>query len=84
MVEDEGTGMAIDELLAAYAAGELEPAERAAVQAALASAPALHVELARYRRLVVVLAALAAENLPPPGDLAKRIARRLAVPDATP
>ncbi|MDQ3854841.1 MAG: zf-HC2 domain-containing protein [Chloroflexota bacterium] len=71
--------MIADELLAAYAAGELTEAEREEVDAALAGAPDAQRELSRYEQLVLLLAAAAQEDLEAPGDLQARIARRVAV-----
>ncbi len=68
-----------DELLAAYAAGELPGAERARVEAALAESPLLRDELARYQRIFLLLGAAAAQDIEAPGNLEARIARQVAV-----
>ncbi|MFO6447921.1 zf-HC2 domain-containing protein [Erythrobacter sp. NE805] len=71
-----------EERLAAYADGELEGAERAEVEAAIAADPALAARLAAHRALKARLAAhyapLAEEAVP------DRLAALLAVPPAAP
>jgi anti-sigma factor RsiW len=69
----------MDELLPAYAAGELAQPEREQVEAALAESPSLREELARYQTLFLLLAAAASEDLQAPGDIQAQVARRLAI-----
>lgn len=71
--------MSIEELLPAYAAGELSGPERERVEAALAESPRLRDELARYERLFVLLSAAAAEETAAPAGLEDRVARQIAV-----
>ncbi len=68
-----------DELLAAYAAGELPGPERESIEAALAKSARLRDELARYQRIFLLLGAAAAEDLEAPASLEARIARQVAV-----
>jgi len=67
------------ELLPAYVAGELDTAAQERVTRALAESPRLRDELARYRRLFVLLAALAEEEVVPDDGLDRRIMRRIAI-----
>ena len=69
----------IEELLPAYAWGELEPDQAARVEHALASSEDLRRELQRYERLSVLLAAAAAQEMEPSGALERRIQRQLAL-----
>ncbi len=71
--------MIADELLAAYAAGELSEGERQAVDAVLAASPQLRGEASRYLQIFLLIAAAAAEDLQAPADIETRIARQLAV-----
>ncbi len=61
--------MNIEELLPAYAAGELSEEESERVEAALAESQRLRAELSRYERLFVLLSAAAAEEVRVPADL---------------
>ncbi len=67
------------ELLPAYAAGELADAEQERVTHALAASPRLREELARYRRLFVLLAALAEEEVTPNTGFDRRVMRQIAI-----
>ena len=67
------------ELLPAYVAGELDAAAQERVTRALAESPRLRDELARYRRLFVLLAALAEEQIVPDAGLDRRIMRQIAI-----
>ena len=67
------------ELLPAYVAGELAAAEQGRVTRALAESARLREELARYRRLFVLLAALVEEEIAPDGGLDRRIMRQVAI-----
>lgn len=71
--------MNVEDLLAGYVAGELSDAERARVDAALATSDRLRTELERYVRLFVLLGAAAAEALEIPDNLQARIARQVAI-----
>lgn len=71
--------MNIEELLPAFAAGELEEQERDAVLQALTESPRLWDEVSRYQQLQLLLAAAATLELPPPANLSARIARQVAV-----
>lgn len=71
--------MSVEELLPAYVAGELSDAEEARVEAALADAPGLRDELARYERLFVLLVAAAAEEVEAPAGLQNRVARQVVM-----
>ncbi len=71
--------MIADDLLAAYAAGELSEPEREEVEAALARSARLREELARYQQIFLLLAAAAAQDIAAPADLEIRIARQVAV-----
>ena len=66
------------DLLPAYVANELAAAERERVERALASSPALREELDRYRRLFVLLAALADEEITMEASAQRRMLRHLA------
>ncbi len=65
--------MNIEEILPAYAAGELSEEENARVEAALAESPRLRGELARYERLFVLLSAASGDEVRVPADLRTRI-----------
>ena len=65
--------MSIEELLPAYAAGELSEEESERVEAALAESSRLRAELSRYERLFVLLSAAAAEEVRVPADLRTRV-----------
>ena len=71
--------MNVEELLPAYARGELSEAGREQVRAALAASPALREELASYQRLFLLLAVAAAEDLETPADLSTRIMRQVTL-----
>lgn len=71
--------MNADELIAAYAAGDLSGPERVDLERVLAASPQLRRELSRYQQLFLLLAAAAAEDLEVPASLEIRIARQLAV-----
>lgn len=71
--------MISDELIAAYASGEIPETEREQVEAALRASPEGQDQVARYQRLFLLLAAAAAEDLDAPADLETRIARQVAV-----
>lgn len=66
-------------LLPAYVADELDAAERERVERALAAAPRLRDELVRYRRLFVLLAALADEEVALGATAERRMLRQLAI-----
>ncbi len=70
--------MIADELLAAYAAGELSNRERETVEAALIASPQSRAEVSRYLQIFLLIAA-AAEELETPVELEGRIARQVAV-----
>ncbi|HVF01216.1 MAG TPA: zf-HC2 domain-containing protein [Rubrobacteraceae bacterium] len=63
--------MSVEELLPAYAAGELSEMESERVEVALAESQRLRVELSRYERLFVLLSAAAAEEVRVPGRAAE-------------
>ena len=71
--------MNIEELLPAYVAGELSEEESERVEAALAESPRLRVELSRYERLFVLLAAAAAEEIRVPADLRTSIILQISL-----
>ncbi len=71
--------MIADELLAAYAAGELSDRERETVEAALTASPQSRAEVSRYLQIFLLIAAAAAEDLQAPADIETRIARQVAV-----
>ncbi|CAN5495185.1 MAG: anti-sigma factor family protein [Rubrobacteraceae bacterium] len=70
---------AIEELLQAYAVGDVSEVEAERVEAALDDSPRLREELARYERLFVLLVAAAEEEVKVPRDLRARIVWRVAV-----
>ncbi|CAA9550725.1 MAG: hypothetical protein AVDCRST_MAG18-295 [uncultured Thermomicrobiales bacterium] len=67
------------DLLPAYVADELDAAERERVERALAGSPRLHEELGGYRRLFVLLAALADEEVVLTASAERRMLRQLAI-----
>lgn len=69
----------VEELLPAYAAGELSDEDEARVEATLAGSPQLREELVRYERLFVLLAAAAAEEVEASARLRGRVARQVAL-----
>jgi anti-sigma factor RsiW len=69
----------VEELLSAYAFGELSDEEREKVEAALTESPRLREELSHYERLFVLLAAAAAEEVETSANLQARIARQVAI-----
>jgi hypothetical protein len=69
----------IEELLPAFAAGELGGDEREAVLQALSASPRLWDEVSRYQQLHLLLAAAAGLDVAPPSDLSGRIARQVAI-----
>ncbi len=71
--------MNIEELLPAYAAGELSEEESERVEAALVESQRLREELSRYERLFVLLSAAAAEEVRVPADLRTRITLQLTL-----
>ena len=71
--------MSIEDLLPAYAAGELEAEESERVEAALRDSPRLRRELERYETMFVLLAAAAEEEVKAPKTLRGRVDRRVAV-----
>jgi len=71
--------MNIEELLPAFAAGELSEEESERVEAALAESQRLRVELSRYERLFVLLSAAAAEEVRVPADLRTRVIVQLTM-----
>lgn len=70
---------AIEELLQAYAIGDVSEDEAERVEAALDDSPRLRDELVRYERLFVLLAVAAEEEVKVPGDLRARVAWRIAM-----
>lgn len=66
-------------LLPAYAAEELDVVTRERVARALAESASLREELVRYRRLFVLLVALAEEEVAPEKALERQIMRRIAI-----
>lgn len=71
--------MNVEELLPAYAAGELSGEERDLVESALAESPRLREDLLRYEQLFVLLSAAAAEEINAPANLQGRVARQVAM-----
>lgn len=71
--------MNVEELLAAYAAGELSGEESERVEAALDESPRLREDLRRYERLFVLLSAAASEEMNAPAGLQTRVARQVAL-----
>ncbi|CAA9447507.1 MAG: hypothetical protein AVDCRST_MAG37-1981 [uncultured Rubrobacteraceae bacterium] len=71
--------MSVEELLPAYAAGELSAEESERVEVALAESQRLRVELSRYERLFVLLAAAAAEEVRVPADLRTHVTLQLTL-----
>ena len=71
--------MSIEELLPAYAAGELSEEESERVEAALAQSSRLRAELSRYERLFVLLSAAATEEVRIPADLRTRVFLRITL-----
>ena len=71
--------MSVEELLPAYAAGELSEEESERVEIALAESQRLRVELSRYERLFVLLSAAAAEDVRVPADLRTRVTLQLTL-----
>lgn len=71
--------MNIEELLPAYAAGELSGEERENVEAELRRSPGMRRELDRYEKLFVLLAAAAEEEEHAPAALAGRVRRQVAM-----
>ncbi|HLL57914.1 MAG TPA: zf-HC2 domain-containing protein [Rubrobacteraceae bacterium] len=69
--------MSVEELLPAYAAGELSEEESERVEVALAESQRLRVELSRYERLFVLLSA--AEEVRVPADLRRRVTLQLTM-----
>ena len=69
----------IEDLLPAYAWGELEAEQAARVEEDLAHSPELRRELQRYERLSVLLTAAAAQEMEPSGALERRIQRQIAL-----
>ncbi|MBA2692444.1 MAG: zf-HC2 domain-containing protein [Rubrobacter sp.] len=71
--------MGVEELLAAYATGELEGEEIERVEAALETSPRLRSELEQYETMFVLLAAAAEEEVKAPKGFRGRVARRVAI-----
>ncbi len=71
--------MSVEELLAAYATGELEGEERERVESALEESPRLRRSLEQYETMFVLLAAAAEEEVKAPKSLRGRVDRRVAV-----
>ena len=71
--------MSIDELLPAYAAGELSEEESKRVEAALAESARLRNELQRYERFFVLLSAAADEEVRVPVDLRTSIIVQITI-----
>ncbi len=71
--------MSIEELLLAYAAGELSEEESKRVEAALAGSERLRKELQRYERLFVLLSAAATEEVRAPVDLRTSIIVQITI-----
>lgn len=71
--------MSIEELIPAYAAGELSDEESDRVEMALGESPRLRDELAQYERLFVLLSVAAEEEMSVPDGLEARIARQVAL-----
>ncbi len=71
--------MNIEELLPGYVNDELSDEESARVEAAVAETPRLQLELSRYERLFVLLAAAASEEVRVPTDLRPRITLQITL-----
>jgi anti-sigma factor RsiW len=69
----------VEDLIPAYAAGELSEEEARRVEAALEGSPRLREELRRYERLFVLLSAAAAEEVRAPRSLEARVAAQVAL-----
>ncbi len=69
----------IEELLQAYATGDVSEDEAERVERALSESPRLREELARYERLFVLLMATAQEEVRAPRDLRARVVWRIAL-----
>jgi anti-sigma factor RsiW len=69
---------AVEALLPAYAADELDAPARAGVDRALAHSAPLRRELRRYRQLFALLAAAAAEHIAPDDACARCLRHRFA------
>lgn len=71
--------MSAEELLPAYAAGELSGEELKLVEAELESSPRLRRELEEYEAVFALLAAAAEEEVRAPKTLRGRVNRRIAL-----
>ncbi|MDQ3506867.1 MAG: zf-HC2 domain-containing protein [Actinomycetota bacterium] len=71
--------MSVEELLAAYATGELEGEERERVESALEESPRLRENLEQYEAMFVLLAAAAEEEVKAPKGFRGRVERRVAI-----
>lgn len=69
----------IEELLSAYAIGELEGEDRERVESALEESPRLRSELEQYEAMFVLLAAAAEEEVKAPKGFRGRVERRVAI-----
>jgi anti-sigma factor RsiW len=69
----------IEDLLQAYATGDVSDEEAEQVEEAMAESPRLRDELARYERLFVLLVAAAEEEVRVPRDLRARVVWRIAM-----
>jgi anti-sigma factor RsiW len=69
----------MEELLAAYATGELEGEERDLVESALEESPRLRRSLEQYETMFVLLAAAAEEEIKAPKGFRGRVNRRVAI-----
>lgn len=71
--------MSVEELLPAYAVGELSGEELERVEAALENSPSLREELDKYEEMFVLLAAAAEEEAKAPKSLLGRVNRQVAM-----
>ncbi len=69
----------IEDLLQAYATGDVSDEEAGRVERAIAESPRLRDELARYERLFVLLVAASEEEVRVPRDLRARVIWRVAL-----
>lgn len=79
MSEHSNSGAQVEELLPAYAWGELSEEDSLRVEAAVAESPRLQDELSHYERLSVLMAAAVEEQIEAPANLRGRIDRQVAL-----